>query len=367
MKVIIIYHYIAHYRLPIFRELKESKKLDVDLAAGIVTDSSIKVIQPDVLDFKVLKNKWLLNKKLLWQKGVISLLFKKYDHYIFLGNPYFISTWVSLILCKLFNKKASIWTHGVTFNLSKSKKIILSLLWSLSNKIYVYGYYAKSKMIEYGVKEDKINVIYNSLDYNKQIEIRNSLDYNNIFVDYFKNTDPVLIFTGRLTKIKKLHQILEAMKIIKDKNIHCNMIFIGDGEEREGLEQLSKKLGLDKKTWFYGACYDENKIGDFFMNARVCVAPGNVGLTAMHSLVFGVPVVTHSTFEAQMPEFEAIEDNLTGSFFERDNINDLAEKVQFWLLMNEEQIKKHREKCFKVIDEKYNPIVQKEILENSLL
>ncbi|MCG1037473.1 glycosyltransferase family 4 protein [Polaribacter sargassicola] len=366
MKLLIVYHYIAHYRLPIFKELKTSKKIDVNIAAGIDTEANIKVVQPDELGYEVLKNKWLFNKKILWQSGLLKLIFRRYDYYIFLGNPYFLSTWFSMILCKIMGKKTSIWAHGVTFDLSKGKKIILKTFWSFCDKIYVYGHYAKNKMISYGVNAEKIIVIYNSLDYKNQIKIRNNFVKSNLYTDYFKNSDPVLIFTGRLTKIKKLHQILEAMKILKDKNIFCNLIFIGDGEERERLEKLVQELSLGNRVWFYGACYDDDLIGDFFMNANVCVAPGNVGLTAMHSLVFGVPIITHSSFEAQMPEFEAIEDKVTGSFFEKDNVRDLAEKIKYWLLMDKEQIKKHREECFKVIDEKYNPVTQRQILEKSL-
>lgn len=53
---------------------------------------------------------------------------------------------------------------------------------------------------------------------------------------------------------------------------------------------------------------------EFIYNADLCVSPGNVGLTAMHSLVFGCPVITHNCFEWQMPEFEAIQPGITGDF-----------------------------------------------------
>jgi glycosyltransferase involved in cell wall biosynthesis len=367
MKIVIIYHYIAHYRLPVFKELKNSKKLDIDIVAGTKTDTNIKVVTPDKLDFKLLNNRWLLNKKLLWQSSVLSLLFNPYKHYIFLGNPYFISTWISLIICKIIGKKASIWTHGVTFDLSVMKRFFFKILWGLSAKIFVYGHYAKNKMIEYGVDAQKIIVIYNSLDYSRQVTLRNNFIKSNVFSDHFENNNPTLIFTGRLTIIKKLNQILEAMKILKDDGINCNLIFVGNGAERDSLKNLTSKLSLKENVWFYGACYDEELLGNFFMNSKVCIAPGNVGLTAMHSLVFGTPVITHSNFEAQMPEFEAVEDGVTGSFFEKDNIHDLTKKIKFWLTMKDEIFLEKRKMCTKIIDEKYNPKVQREIFEETLL
>lgn len=366
MKVLITYHYIAHYRLPIFSELSKSKNVMFNFAAGVKTDIPIKIVTNEDLSYIKLKNYWLLNRRILWQKGILKLIFKNFDHYIFLGNPYFLSTWISLILCYFFNKKASIWTHGVTKKLNNPKKIILKILWKLSDKIYVYGHYAKNKMIEYGVKPEKIVVIYNSLDYRTQVGIKKKVDKNNVYINHFKNENPVLIFIGRLTKVKKLNQILKALNILKDSKINCNLIFIGEGEEKEKLKSLASDLAIEENIWFYGSCYEEKQIANLLVNSRVCVAPGNVGLTAMHALVYGVPVITHSDFEFQMPEFESIQDGITGSFFKKDDVFDLVNKLRYWITMSNSQYNKNSILCSKIIDEKYNPIVQKEIFENIL-
>lgn len=80
--------------------------------------------------------------------------------------------------------------------------------------------------------------------------------------------------------------------------------------------------------WFYGACYDEKQIAEFLYNADLCVSPGNVGLNAMHAMTFGCPVIRHSNMVAQMPEVEAIEDGLTGTYFEENNIESLAQSIK---------------------------------------
>ena len=62
-----------------------------------------------------------------------------------------------------------------------------------------------------------------------------------------------------------------------------------------------------------------------------------------------------------MPEFEAIEDGKTGTFFEEDNVESLAENIQAWLTngLDREQIRKN---CYDVIDNKYNPHRQVEMI-----
>ena len=57
-----------------------------------------------------------------------------------------------------------------------------------------------------------------------------------------------------------------------------------------------ENLNLQDQIWFYGACYDESKLGELIFNADLCVSPGNVGLTAVHSMGYGTPVITHNNF-----------------------------------------------------------------------
>ena len=98
--------------------------------------------------------------------------------------------------------------------------------------------------------------------------------------------------------------------------------------DKEELLNLVKSLKLDRQVWFFGACYDESKIAELIFNANVCVSPGNVGLTAIHSLSYGTPVITHDSFSHQMPEFEAIIPNLTGNFFEEGNLQSMNEVIE---------------------------------------
>lgn len=45
---------------------------------------------------------------------------------------------------------------------------------------------------------------------------------------------------------------------------------------------------VDKNVWFYGSCYDEQTNAELIYNADMCVAPGNVGLTAIHAMTLDV-------------------------------------------------------------------------------
>ena len=67
-----------------------------------------------------------------------------------------------------------------------------------------------------------------------------------------------------------------------------------------------------------------------------------------------------------MPEFEAIVEGETGSFFEENNVDDLANKIKHYTKINPEKRELIKEASFKIIDEKYNPHYQIEVLKSVL-
>lgn len=67
-----------------------------------------------------------------------------------------------------------------------------------------------------------------------------------------------------------------------------------------------------------------------------------------------------------MPEFEAIREGVTGMFFRRDDVENLAEKIDEWFITKGESRQDVREVCMKEIDEQWNPYFQIEVLKKNL-
>lgn len=297
-----------------------------------------------------------------WQRGLLKLLFSKYKYFVSPCDTYCINAWLFVLLAPVFGKKVLWWSHGAYGNEGRLKRFILKLRISLLYGVLLYGEYAKDILIKYGVREKKLHVIYNSLAYDEQVEIRKSIKDEPIYKNHFNNINKNIIFTGRLTKVKKLHQLIEAVAKLKEKDINLNVTFVGDGTELNYLKECASSFGLQDNIWFYGACYDEKVLSMLIYNADICVSPGNVGLTAMHAMTFGTPVISHNNFSLQMPEFEAIEDGKTGTFFTENDIDSLADAIERWLNLNiDRDLIRHN--CYNVIDNKYNPHKQIEVLK----
>ena len=362
-KLCVIYNMAAKYRAPIFQLM--DVEMDIDWYFGEPI-GDIKGLEPETL-----KNATIIKRKtwkgLIWQKGVLKhLRSQDYDKYLMLGEPFTLSTWAFMLLKKIIapNKKIYLWSHGWYGREGFVKKWIKRIYFGLSDGNFLYGNYAREVAIQQGNNPDKFWVIHNSLDYDKHKKLRESISISSIYRDYFGNDNPTLIFIGRLTKIKKLNQIIEAVAQLKMKNECYNIIFIGDGKESDYLKKLSTKL--DIPVWFYGSCYDEAKNAELIYNADLCVSPGNVGLTAIHTMTFGTPVLTHSNFPNQMPEFEAIHDGKTGAFFTENSVESLASGISGWFSATNYSRENIRHNCQEEIDNYWTPQFQLEVLRQKL-
>lgn len=377
--VAIVYHYFAHYRLPILEELSNSEVINYTFISGIDADTNIKLhnfSETSFLKWLPLKNIWLFKGKLLWQKGLIDFIrYKDFDSVIFLGNPYHLSTWFAVLLCRFKGIKVFYWMHGFYKNqFSWFDYIKVFVFYKMANGFLLYGNRSAEILKNLGVKDSKdIYVIYNSLDYGKSLKLRKNYLIKDI-LDMRRSTFgaediPIICFIGRVNSIKKIHLLIEAQKILKEKfkTIFFNLIIIGEGEELNTIKSLSISYGLENNCMFTGALYDENAIASFLSFSDLCVVPGEVGLTSIHSLSYGTPVISHDDFNVQMPEAESIIDGVTGLLFEQNNLEDLVIKIENWLTLYPIKTQDVVSRCYSVIDSYYNPVYQKNTIESAIL
>lgn len=383
VKTAIFYHYLASYRQPIFTELMKSKEIEFTIYSGLDSEIDIKKIDKKIADKEIchgglrwhfLKNRWILKKKFLWQSGLINvILFQKYDSFIFLGSPYHLSTWVGVLLAKLKGKKTYYWMHGFYKDKADIVDFLkIKLFYKLPTGFFLYGNRSSVFLKKHKVKSDKnIHIVYNSLDYEDSLQKRSLVSKNDIYNyrrKYFNDEHiPVVVFIGRLNNIKKLDMLIDAQSVCcKTGKTKFNTIIIGDGEERANLENQALELGLKDNVKFLGAVFNEKINSEVLTFADLCVVPGEVGLTAMHAMSYGTPVISHDNFNIQMPEVEAIKIGKTGDLYEYGNIESLAETMHEWFLQHPLKKNDLMNDCFSIIDTHYNPKYQRRIFESVL-
>ncbi len=363
-----IFNYAPHYREPIYTAMDE--ELECDFYFG---DDLLEPIKPmDVSKLngfkKQLKNKSFKIGRLpfTWQKGVLTLFFKKYKYYLVTGEPGSLSTWLLLLLSKLSNKKVYVWSHGLTKLPVSKGDYFQKTFFQLCDKIFLYGEKARDVMLSSGFSQEQLIPIYNSLNHGCQLKVREKLTHNGIYQDYFGNNNPVIIYIGRVQKVKKLDILIKAVSNLHEKGEACNLVIVGGITDAHDIKKIVSDQKLEQLVWFYGPCYDENKIGELLSQATVCVSPGPVGLTALHSMTYGCPVISNDDFTSQMPEHEIILPGITGDFFIQNNSKSLVETISRWLHKSPKERRAIQKSCNNIVDSKWNPGNQIRIFKQEL-
>lgn len=364
-RVCCIFNIAPLYRAGIYRAMDADPSVEFDFVAGEESTGGIALMDASGLKgFRgYVHNVYRKGGKLVWQKGAIRKAFaKRYDAYILTGNPGIRSNWVIALLARLLRRPVYLWSHGL-YGDETGWKLRKNMAWfRLAGHLLLYGERAYNLLQAKGFPTERMTVIYNSLDYDKQRAIRERIGDRGFIRNYFGEDRPLLIFVGRLTATKKLDMLLEALALLDRQGTACNLVLVGEGPARESLEEQAERLGLTDRVWFYGETYDEHIIGTLLYHSDVCVSPGNVGLTAMHALMFGTPVVTHDNLNRQMPECEAIAQGVNGGFFAEGNVTALADAIRPWVGLSTARREEVREVCHRVMDEKFNPEKQMTIL-----
>lgn len=297
--------------------------------------------------------------KLLWRKDILLLPFKGYDNFLLTGDLSF-SYFPFILLCIFKKKKVFAWGHGAK-HFSSKLSIYSKWLYNHCDTFFTYSDGGKKRLVELGICATKLEVIYNSLNDGVRFQTQFHLK-NELIVHHFGNNYPTLLFIGRLTQVKQLDWILKALLIHRQDNLFYNILIIGEGSEHAVLEEFVISNNLCDVVWFYGKCYNESELSNLIYNVDLCVSPGNVGLTALHSMTYGTPVLSNDDFETQMPEYETIIPDRTGGLYRRGDFNDFCDKIKLWLTNNfdREQI---RQNCYQVINEKWNSEYQIQLLK----
>ena len=367
-KILYFTNIFPSYRKELWKNLLCSKKIDVHIYfsnknfIGIGKSS----LDSDFSFNEKNKLKHITNisfgRHLIWQRGVLNILFSNdYDTAILMGDMKVLSNWIGILLCKFRKKKVALWTHGIYGNERRLKHFIRRLFLSTADIVFLYEKRAKDILIGYGFPERKLQVVFNSINLKEQTQVYNSIDFvkSNLENDCFN-----LLFFGRLTKQKKVDLAINAIIALNKKNKRYKLKIVGDGPEKDYLNEIVQKSGSDEYIIFEHAKYSEFEIGEMFKGSDLLVSPGNVGLNAVHSICYGTPVLTHNNFSNQMPEHELIIDKFNGLFHNENDITSIKKKIDEWFLNFHN--KHSREEIRKTALVNYNPQKQVQIFESVL-
>ena len=228
-----------------------------------------------------------------------------------------------IIAAKIFKKKVliKIANSGAYSDITQMQKNVLipgqKLMLPLSikaDKIVTVNKKMINELINIGVSSKKIAFI------------PNGVKIKHIAKQKYQNNEKIIVtFIGRLHAQKSVNILLKAFKKVSNKkpNLKLELWIIGDGPLRIELENLSKRLKINKSVTFYGNISDISKklaLTDIFVLPSLSEGMSNSLLEAM---AYGLPCIA-TRIDGNK---ELIKDGINGILVPAKNAGALSDTI----------------------------------------
>ncbi|MCK4545022.1 glycosyltransferase family 4 protein [candidate division WOR-3 bacterium] len=267
------------------------------------------------------------------------------------------------IAMKLIKNRPMIYTfYGADIVLARRNgiyKMLLKLVLKKADKVTVISSYTKKILNEISPDTEVTVIPFGS-------SISSVLD-SNMLSDRFiiKKKIKEILFVGRLVERKGVIYLIRAFRNILERyKKPIRLVIVGDGPERNSLEQESYTLGIEKDVKFTGFISD-NILSDYYNSADIFVLPAiidshrdteGLGVVLMEAMLRGIPVVASNVGGI----VDIVENNRTGILTDEKDIVQLT-NVIIELLENKKRAKHLSDNAIEYLKIKFSwgSIVQK--------
>jgi glycosyltransferase involved in cell wall biosynthesis len=133
----------------------------------------------------------------------------------------------------------------------------------------------------------------------------------------------VVGWVGRMTEVKDTGAVLEIVRATRDRGVEAVLCMVGDGPDRERLEQLAHELGIARSCYFVG--YQSDVAGYYRLFDAFVLPSVNEGtpVSAIESLASGTAVVANRV--GGVPD--VVRDGVDGFLVEPGDIDAAAARL----------------------------------------
>jgi glycosyltransferase involved in cell wall biosynthesis len=224
-----------------------------------------------------------------FQIGLISYILQNRSKFdvIHAHSHLFYSTNVAALLRKTGGPPLVITNHGV---ISTSASLAFQELYfpavasptlRAADAVLCYTDADKHKIMEFGVREDRIRVIHNGID-------------SALFTPGQKKSEPPqVLWIGRMVKGKGLEYLIEAFKILKEKGVPFKAVLVGKGPDSDKVQQMLLQYGLKDQVRVIQVV-DQEAAVQLYRESTVFALPSiseGMPRTLLESMSCGTPFV----------------------------------------------------------------------------
>lgn len=364
--------------LEVLKEMDKSK-FDIKLALQYENENLFENEIPKEVNYKYMLPQKIIDKSLYFRERKKNIFYKilysfmlSYEKYIIKKNYLEFSKDREIVIdfksgdfLKLINlenvakKKRICWLHGEIKNLNKYEKRKKFLRENLNkcDKVVCICEDMKNGVIkEIPELKEKLEVIYNPFDIEK-IKIKSN-DYSEIKDDEKKLLeDNYIIMVSRLElKMKDFNTLIKAFKIVNQKRKNIKLYLLGEGPDKEKIENMIKSENLQEHIKLLGV---KRNPYPWIKNSKLLVHSSKsegFGLVLVEALILKRIIIST---DCKVGPREILDNGKHGSLVEVGDCNSMAQEILE--LLQENSIKK--EKYLSNIDESVERFDKKNIIK----
>ncbi|MCA9886128.1 MAG: glycosyltransferase family 4 protein [Anaerolineae bacterium] len=333
MKVTIFQPTVPHYRVPLFNALYACPDLELRVISakqGHALPDAGHVAGLPYLDDS---HQWIQlppNHALLWQRGLDTVPLGDPGSVVAVcGNLRYLSNLPLLARARRRGVGIVWWSHGAGLRRSRFAEM---LRWYVMQWVDAVLLYTDSEVEDYvarGFPRQHLFATNNTIDVAEIDRMRKLFDNDDLAAfRASKNLDrPFFLYCGRLKQSARLDLALDALRILDQEARTSDLVVIGDGPERTAWQKLAEDYGVAHRVHWIGAEYDQQRLAPWFLAATGFVYPGPIGLSLIHAMAYGLPVITHDDRANHKPEIAVLQDGVNGMMYEEESSIDLAHKM----------------------------------------
>jgi glycosyltransferase involved in cell wall biosynthesis len=341
-KVVLVQPVLPHYRQAFLNELTRRLGEDLIIFAGTEPWDGRPVPLAQVNHaVRTGKTYFFFNRRVAWQRGAVRLALRG-EVAILPLHPRFLSSWVILVARRLAKRPTVLWGHAWPRAGPASKSDRIRHLMRRCATVIVTYTEKEAEALRRLMPDARVNAAPNSLYARRHIapvlSERASFDF---------------VYVGRLIEAKKPDLLLDGFcQAAPELDSKHRLVIAGDGPLRGQLERRIRETGLAERVELPGHVSDRDGLRKLYSTALASVSPGYVGLSAIQSFSFGVPMLV-ARDEPHSPEIEAVEPGFNGEFFEAGSATSLAQGL-LRMAQNAEELTRRRTEISRVCAERYS-------------
>ncbi|MBI5316141.1 MAG: glycosyltransferase family 4 protein [Nitrospirae bacterium] len=331
LNIQIIQPLVPEYRVPFFEALARDGRYDIQVFASATLPGTQSLRSAHIHHSFIHLNhpcKAFFGDRALWQKGLIlESRLTAGDVLVVCGNPRFLSNYPLLWNAKRRGVATVWWGIGTMPGQSSLNGVLRRQIMKWADVVLLYTDRERDEFLNIGFPGKRLFAINNAID---QEPIQGAIkQWTTERLREFQWQENLLdkrvfLFCGRVTPKARVDLAIQALSLLLRENTKTLLIIIGDGEERFHLQELARQLGVTESIRWLGTLYDQSVIAPWFLTAKAFVYPGYIGLSNMHAMGYGLPVITHRNMSNQSPEVAALHEGMNGLLFEEGNAEHLA-------------------------------------------